>query len=260
MVRYTQYMKTNNDPINIYWSIPYEESDQQDWSFLYPKPKTLFSELVKERKDPKNLQSFLVCPAVGSKFKKTLVFNNAMNASYKFGRLNDGFYINATSPQSLNVVSERKEILNNKPTFEFSLNYLFFADSPIDVSFTSPYFHKPEYMQYGVCIPGEFNIGQWFRPYNFEVQTWSDSGEFHLKEDEPLFYAEFKTDRPILLHRFNTTQELNKCLTSNINSAGVFGQFQTLAERYKRFKQVGYREKILTEIKKNLIEEEPYRF
>jgi hypothetical protein len=260
VVRYTQYMKKNNDPINIYCAIPNEENDKQDWSFLYPKPKTLFSELVKERKDPKNLESFLICPAVGPKFKKTLVFNNAINSSYEFGRQNDKFYINATSPQYIHTINLRKEILNNKPTFEFSLNYLFFADSPIDVSFTSPYFHKPQYMQYGACIPGEFNIGKWFRPYNFEVQTWSETGEFHIKEDEPLFYAEFKTDRPILLHRFNLTKELNKFSTSNTTSVNLFGPFQPLAEKYEKFKQVGYREKILTEIKKNLIDEEPYKF
>ena len=251
----------NKKPITVYWS-PYTslDVDALDWSFLYPKPKTLFSELIKERKDPKNTDSFLVCPAVGSKFKKTLVFNNALDSSYQFGRTDDGFYIDSKSSQYINVINLRKEILSNKPTFEFSLSYLFFADNPIDVSFTSPYFHKPQYMKYGACIPGEFNIGTWFRPYNFEVQTWSDSGEFHIKEDEPLFYADFKTDRPILLHRFNLTKELKKYTTLNTASINLFGPFQPLAEKYKKFKQVGYKEKIITEIKKNLIEEEPYKF
>jgi hypothetical protein len=260
VVRYTFYMKKNSDVINVYWAIPNQENNDQDWSFLYPKPKTLFSELIKERKDPKNLDSFLVCPAVGHKFKKTLVFNNAINSSYEFGRYDNGFYINPTSDQYINAVNARKEILFNKPTFEFSLSYLFFADSPMDVSFTSPYFHKPQYMQSGASIPGEFNIGQWFRPYNFEVQTWLDSGEFHIKENEPLFYAEFKTDRPIALHRFNITKQLNQYKNSNTLSINLFGPFQSLSEKYEKFKQVGYREKILTEIKKNFIDEEPYIF
>jgi hypothetical protein len=249
-----------NDPINIYCAMPYQENDIQDWSFLYPKPKTLFSELIKERKDPKNTDSFLVCPAVGSKFKKTLVFNNAMNCSYEFGRQDDGFYINPTSSEHIHAVNLRKEILNNKPNFEFSLSYLFFADSPVDVSFTSPYFHEPQYLQSGACIPGEFNIGSWFRPYNFEVQMWSSGGEFHLEENEPLFYAEFKTDRPILFHRFIMSSQLQKYKLANTKSSEVFGPFQTLQEKYEKFKQVGLKEKILTEIKKNLIEEEPYKF
>jgi hypothetical protein len=253
-------MKKNNDPINIYWAIPGDKTDVQDWSFLYPKPKTLFSELIKERKDPKNTDSFLVCPAVSSKFKKTLIFNNAIDCSYQFGRHDDGFYIGSLFPQSINVFTERKEILVNKPTFQFSLGYLFFADNPIDVSFTPPYFHKPEYTQYGAVIPGEFNIGQWFRSFNFEVQTWSDSGELHIKENEPLFYAEFKTDRPIFLHRFNMTKKIQQYTKSNSSSANIFGSFNSLLYRYEKFKQVGYREKILTEIKKNLIDEEPYIF
>lgn len=260
VVRYTEYMAKNNDPINVYYAMPYEENDVQDWSFLYPKPKTLFSELIKEREDPKDIDSFLVCPAVGSKFKKTLVFNNAINSSYEFGRHDNGFYINPTSSQYIHSINLRKETLINKPTFEFSLKYLFFADNPVDVSFTSPYFHKPQYMQSGASIPGEFNIGTWFRPYNFEVQMWSDSGKFEIKENEPLFYAEFKTDRPIMLHRFNITKKIDQYKNSIILSAYIFGPFQPLAEKYKKFRQVGYREKILTEIKKNLIDEEPYIF
>jgi hypothetical protein len=53
---------------------------------------------------------------------------------------------------------------------------------------------------------------------------------------------------------------LNEYKKSIMSSFLAFGKFQPLAEKYERFKQVGYREKILTEIKKNLIDEEPYKF
>ena len=52
-------MKKNNNPITIYWS-PYYPITQMmsDWSFLYPKPKTLFSEFLhflKQWEDRKNI-------------------------------------------------------------------------------------------------------------------------------------------------------------------------------------------------------------
>jgi len=40
----------------------------------------------------------------------------------------------------------------------------------------------------------------------------------------------------------------------------LLGNFKPLASKYQKFKDVGFKEKILTEIKKNLIEEEPYKF
>jgi hypothetical protein len=52
---------------------------------------------------------------------------------------------------------------------------------------------------------------------------------------------------------------MNKTLSSLSNSCIeatlIFGPGQTLKSRYNRFRQVGMRDKILTEIKKNLVEE-----
>jgi hypothetical protein len=47
--------------------------------------------------------------------------------------------------------------------------------------------------------------------------------------------------------------------TANIEYSSFFGKKIPLIDRYKRFKEVGLREKILTEIKNNLIEEVPYK-
>ena len=252
--------KKNKEPINIYYTTDSNNTEKEDWNFLYPIPKTLFSELIEERKNPKNISSYFICPAVSSKFKKILVFKNPTKNSYEYGTDETGFYIIPTIEPYINIISIREEALKNKPTFQTGLSYLFFADSPVELFFTPPYFHEPKHTKYGACMPGEFNIGKWFRPYNFEFQTWSKKGEFHLEENEPLFYAEFKTDRPILFHRFTMSSQLKKYSEAHSNSLKILGRFQTLLERYEKFEQVGYREKILTEIKKNLIEEEPYKF
>jgi hypothetical protein len=248
-------------PINVYWCADYSDADL-DWSFLYPKPITLFSELIKERNDPKDTLSYFLCPAVTAKFKKILVFNSPMDSSFNFkqNENNKDFSVEPTSEPFLNAEIRRKPTIKDKPTFEFSLHYKFFADESLDVFFSPPYFHEPKYMKTATPMPGEFNIGKWFRPYNLELQTWTNNGSVSITSGEPLFYAEFKTDRPINFYRVSESALLKKYQVSNVRSTTFFERFQTLEEKYEKFKQVGYREKILTEIKKNLIEEEPYKF
>lgn len=250
----------NKNPINVYWSTETLGEPDIDWTFLYPKPNTVFSELIKERQDVKDTESYFFCPAVSSKFKKTLIFKNSVNSFYEFGKNEEDFYIKETPDTFIHAQYVRKPSIINKPTFAFNLCYSFFADDSLDVSFTPPYFHKPQYLQSGSIIPGEFNVGKWFRPYICEIQMWEETGNFSLNAGEPLFYAEFKTDRPINFYRFNYSDSLVKYQTANIRSSSFFGPFQTLSKRYENFKQVGYKEKILTEIKKNLVDEEPYRF
>jgi hypothetical protein len=240
------------DIVNVYWSPYYEtEGDYDDWSFLYPKPKNLFSTLVEKKNLDSGPSNFFACPAVSNKTKNMYVFSNAINASYSY----TGAEIYGTSDNFIKVASERNPSINEGPLFTFSLRYLFFADQPLDAYFTPPYFNKPEYTKYCSPVVGEFDVGQWFRPYNFEVQTWNPSGEIHLKENEPLFYVEFKTDKKIKMNRFKQTDQLLKYSSACSTTQHLFGKGESLIKKYGRFKDVGLREKILLEIKANLLED-----
>jgi hypothetical protein len=73
-------------------------------------------------------------------------------------------------------------------------------------------------------------------------------------------YINFKTDKKINLYRFNHSDATIKYVKSNITSQILFGPGQSLLNRYKKFNNAGLREKILTEIKHNLIDEDPYTF
>ena len=246
-------MNKNKDSINIYCSENFDPNGS-NWSFLYQKPVSLFSDLNKTKE--KNSDNFLTCPAISGKFKKTLVFRNSLSSSYFY----ESESITPTSSTYLGVVNSRKPSLSFGPIYQFANSICMFSEESIDAFFTPPYFHKPEHIQYGSCIPGEFDIGQWYRPYHFEVQMWSNSGEFHIKEDEPLYYVNFKTNKKINLYRFNNSELLINYYNACIGTTSLFGRGQSFFSRYNRFKQVGLREKILTEIKKNIIDENPYIF
>jgi len=258
VVRYTEHM--DKKPINVYWAPRFFIKDDGDWTFLYPKPKTLFHELKENQSDPTNKRSYFFCPATSERLKKTLVVNNSMACSYEYSTNGVETKVNPLSPEYLNFEILRSPAVDFGPTFAFAVKYLFFADEPLNVELLPPYFHKPKYTNYGTVIGGEFDIGNWFRSMNFEVQMWENNGKIVFEENEPLFYFNFKTKRPVLLHRFEVTDKIIKYTEANMGYHTIFGKSIPLAKRYERFNKVGYREKILTEIKKNLIEEDPYKF
>lgn len=241
------------DTVNIYWA-PLFNNSHKDWSFLYQKPQTLFNDLGNDViKDKGENALFFSCPAISNKFTKTYVFKSSMDSSYKYNEQ----AIEPTTRSWIHAEYVRTPTLKAGPLINFNLDYIFFAEEPVDAYFTPPFFHKPQYTNYGSVIPGEFDIGKWFRPYTFEVQTWSTSGEFHIKKDEPLFYVEFKTNKKINLQMFSVNDQIIKYTDACVNATTLLGlPRSSLIDRYKLFKNIGMREKILLEIRKNILYEQ----
>jgi hypothetical protein len=244
----------SNKPITVYWAPAYFLEDiEKNWSYLYPKPQTLFSSLIVDR-TPYNL-SYFTCPAVSSKFKHTLVFNFPSKSSYEFIDKNSDFKIKPLNENYISIEKIRDSSVNFGPTLLLSLHYIFFSEESLTANFTPPMFSKPKHTQYGAIVPGEFDIGQWFRPFNAEIQTWENSSELHFEENEPLFYVEFKTNRKIELKRFTMDDQLISLSAASVSSKNILGSFRSLNQKYNDFKNIGMREKVLTQIKKNLIDE-----
>jgi hypothetical protein len=229
-----------------------------DWSFLYPKPTTLFKDHFKN-KDKESTNHFFMCPASATKMKKTLVFHSPMSFGYNYDFSDGNQELSASGKQGLLMYPPRDRMLTNGPNFKIGLGYSFFANESLEVSFTSPFFHKTKYTESCSTIPGNFDIGNWYRPFGIEIQTWSNKGNIEFIEGEPLFYAEFKTDRPIVIKRYKQTDALIKYSETCMKTPEVFGLGETLIKKYNRFRSVGLREKILYEIEKNVFDEEPFQ-
>lgn len=227
----------------------------KDNSFLYPKPETLIKNMAKDKIKGEKKMSIFNCPAVVDKAHQTIIFKSPMSMEFDYENNGTNIDIKYKTESYIDVSVVRNPEMAYGPFLLFNIGWLFFAEEPVEAFFTPPYFHKPKYTQYGSLIPGEFNIGKWFRPYLAEMIMWNNSGTFVLEEDEPLFYIEFKTDKKIKLKQFNYTPELEKYGQSCIDNTIMFGYGQSLATRYNRFKNIGMREKVLTAIKNNLIDD-----
>jgi hypothetical protein len=247
-----------NDTINVYWSpqATWEVESQGEWNMLYPDPTNLFTELNNLRTSDAGTRTYFSCSATGPRFKNTFVFRNELSSSYAFD-FSKGFEKSTIYPLTQNFLNfeiKRPPSITTGPLVNINLFYSFFAEESLEAEFTPPMMHPPQYTKYGTCIPGSFDIGQWFRPYPLELQMWNMKGELHLNQNEPLFYVHFNTDKKVNLQRFKMNGTISSYLDACSGTAKVWGMGSTLQERYDRFKRTRMKDLILKEIKQNLLD------
>ena len=244
----------DQDVINVYWApeSTWETPGLGEWNLLYPEPKTLFSELQEQRSKYAGPDTYFSCPATSDKYRKTYVFRNTLPSSYEFDFTDNQQIINPKSEGYISYEVLRPPTIAAGPMINFNLFYSFFADQPLEAIFTPPMMHKPGYTKYGTTIPGQFDIGQWYRPFPLEMQMWDMKGEFHMGE-EPIFYVEFKTDKKIKMHRYQMNGTLSSYLKMCSTSRTTWGAGQSLLKRYERFNRSRTNELILREIKQQVL-------
>jgi len=241
----------NEKPINVYWWANEENND-----FFYPNPVNLLDNMYDNKNPKSGPTSLFACPAITTRFKNIYFFKSPIDANYIYDFSNpEAFYFAPLREDKPNfgIRVLRPASLNNKPHVELGLFYSMFSDEPLIASFTPPFFHEPKYFKYGTSSPGAFDIGKWCRPYPMELVLWKETGEFKVEQDEPLFYVEFLTERPVIIHRVKTTQKLIHYADQCGNIAKKINKRQPLFKRYEQFKDISMRDMLLKEILENTI-------
>jgi hypothetical protein len=244
------------EPLIIYWS-PYYPADvnEKDWNMLYSDPYNLYTSLTKSREKASKEFGFFSCPAVQSRLKNTFVFTNNLHSEYSFdGRDLNNVNIFAKTEQHVLVNPFKPTSIKDGFYFAYNMAFTFFCEESVIAQFGPPTMTKPKYTNYGTVISGEFDISKWIRPFVIEFQTWDNFGDFIIEKDEPLFYLEIKTDRPIVLKRFVMTEKLDKIIQSCVSSPSIYGKYLPLIERYKNFTKTSTDKIVLKEIKENLLD------
>ena len=249
---------SKKDPIVVYWA-PYShhEVGTGEWNLLYSDPSNKYIDLIKNKsKVCESRNSFFACPAFGDKLKNTYVFKSPIESSYNYDFSNmENFLIEPQKPNKpyLQIQSPRIEALSDKPQIRIGLEYLFFCEEPLKATFSAPYFDQAKYLKYGAIAPGTFDIGQWFRPYPVEITLWDKVGEFCIEEDEPIFYVEFLTDRPVVIKRFKPTKEILSYAYACSTSPSTIKKAIPLLERYRKFKNTRMNDLVMSEIRDNIL-------
>jgi hypothetical protein len=244
----------DKEPIVIYWSPIWDDPSGTNWNLLYQEPEQLFKHFNKNRltnKEANDSSNMLNCPAISNKFKQTYMFLNPTDSHLY---IEDDMNISYLSSTSIGGKIQRGSSFKDNIILRYFLGWSFFTEEDsLEMNITAPYFHRPKYLNYGAIIPGSFDIGKWFRPYNAEFNLWNGVNEFKAEEGEPLFYVEFMTDRPIILKRFINTDSIHKLAWASADISNTMGRFKPLVKRYEQFAASRNKELVLKEIKNNLL-------
>ena len=241
-------------PINVYWAVANEGMDV-DWQLMMEPVHTLRRDIYNNKnRSNKDRQTFLKCPAVTTVINNTLVWRAPKNTSVDI-EVKDGMvelHKRIDNGDMFHWYSEHQPTISNNILITLDYHIIFFADADVDVLFSAPYFSKAPHLQYGAILPGKFNVGSWFRPYNAEMNLWAGNTHMEFKESEPIAYFTFLTDEKIKVQQFRMTEDL-RAISYSMTSTGTWLPFKSLQERYQMFKQRNMRGVILNKIKENLV-------
>lgn len=245
--------------ITIYWS---QGSDEQNLPFnrqmLYLNPVNLYKDLLKQQNPaitgrPNRMQdsSFYVCPAVRNKMSRIFYLPNSTETSCSVR----DFQLLHETGVGIPMSSERTNSMVGTTHLRSDLTWYFFADEPLEVSFTSPYFHALDYLSLMQLPPARFDIGQWFRTFNIEYIFQKKDGDLVIHEGDPLAYMEVHTEKPVRFVRFEYTDAIGSLAHACAAAPRTLGKWRPLAERYAQFRRAQMREAVMRHIQNNVIGE-----
>lgn len=243
----------------IYWAAAQSNTETYDLNHLYPGVKSLYEETVSKKVSLKdNPNDFLRCPAFSDLAKNTFVHRAPVDTHAKldFGRKRATYiFDNSLDENKFRVKLDfmRDPTIEGHNLIQYTWPILFFSEEDsMMATLTAPYFERTTSSQYGMVVPGRFDIGKWFRPMNMEFQLWEGVSEIKVVADEALCYIHFDTDKKIVFKKFIMNKEMDKLLVS-ILRASPFRRFARLSDRYRIFEQSQSKQRVLKLIQNQLI-------
>jgi hypothetical protein len=143
--------------------------------------------------------------------------------------------------------------LLEKKFFSFNVRYIFFTEED-DLNMSAyqyPFFEDNEITKRCMIIPGDFNIGKYFRNLEFPFILKKEYDEFIVNNEDVLYYLKFHTEEKIKFKQFRYNENLKQMLADvrKANSGNKRGA--SMQVYYNKFKGKKY---ILNQIKQNLID------
>ena len=263
----------NKKPIKIYWS-PEMYMDKAMNSVLFKlKPEklifnnlnknSLMADFHKNRNDRSeeplsnktsehvDTDGYQFCTALHNLIDTTYIFRAPFDADVSF----DDNSLIIRNEQNYLYWGNRDGSFKNNISVDLLLGFIMFSEESLDFSITPPYMHKTSQTDWGFLCSVKWDIARWFRPVVFIFQLWEGKKRLYFKAGEPLAYFTFHTDRPIDFIEFKMTTDIHEMLQACLRHKVII-KFEKLHELYDRFVASGMRNRVLTEIKKNVIKQE----
>lgn len=250
-----------SDEVVVYWTawIPQVKQhvamQKNATPLMYEEPTPVFDSLFKSKSDQTVTKTYLQCPAVKNALTSLYVVFNKLTSSGSV-EIKEDYVVGALSQPQTNMSHVLMEMphaptLSNQLLVQYNMNYCFFAEEPLEMRMTSPWFHHAPHMQLGGLVPGVFDIGKWYRPANLEFNLWSGITELKIEEGEPLAYFEFGTDKKIVFKQYVVTEKLQEYASMCVHARSP--KWHSLQARYDLFGKSRMKDYIMKEIRENLL-------
>ena len=140
------------------------------------------------------------------------------------------------------------------------LNYVFFTETPCNMTWNNSYFSKGQFSSKVHVSPGQFDISRWFRNVDLAFIVRNKNDEVHFTRKEPIASVnfDFQNNDKIVFKRFELNEKLSKylkfktILPYNIAQRPKFDKL--LSYYYNLFDSSLAKKGIIREIKRNILE------
>jgi hypothetical protein len=242
--------------ITVYWAPGSYDHEREPYNMVYRKPESLLS-FVHGEKTPYANQTR--CPAMKDRLNNVFVFKSAITEEFDFDleeieKAKETETYRYQVPAAIACQKTRHSNLKNYYAMTYSLNWIMFASEPVVAKFTAPYYPAFSPMRGALLATGEFDIGRWYRHVALEYHVPEGETHFSVKENDPLMFVEFMTDKKIVFKRYEANDKLLAMATEHAAAPMRYGMNLPLKERYRVSEEAGVPALILNEIKKLVVE------
>lgn len=231
--------------INVYWACI-----ENEW-IRAQAPIPVSSIFYNDKKYDKQYPDVNMhhCPAFNNHLSNMFALRSLY--SYKFNVDSS----NITSPdydqeffsRHVNIKSIEKRL------FSFNQSFIFFTDAkslPVTLSLP-PYLENNNISARCMVLPGELDIGKWFRNTDMAFYLKEPYSEFCIEEGEVFAYMKFHTSEKINFIQYRQTDKLNSMLLDTIRSKNNKKKVFSMEKFYSLFNT---KKIILKEIKENILD------
>lgn len=134
--------------------------------------------------------------------------------------------------------------------------YMFFAEGDCEMQLSGSTMADNEFTQNCIVLPGQYNVGKWFRGIDFGFFIKNKNVKVSIKKGDTIANLRFLTDEKITFKKFFITNECNNLanLVVNYKHSQKFPLNKYLASMYNDFQSSKLRNQVLKEINANLMD------
>ncbi len=253
-------LNKKKEPIIVYWAPEaiLENEHQQVMLDIALRPvmadiqkrrNKIFTHGLGNREDPHS-NGYHLCTALHELTKNMFYIKAPFSVNIEFDDLGKIKKDQSYSGWFYNRASS----LKNSNSADFDLCYMLFCEEPLEVSFTPPYLHQTSQPEYGYVSAVKWDISKWFRPFVLIYQLWEGKKNIYFEKDEPLAYLTFNTDRKIIFKEYKLNQTIINIANTCLRHKTII-PLEPMQKLYDRFVFTGIKKRLISEIKKNLIED-----